>query len=478
MIKQAIKSLSTIFDKPKVRARYDAAQDSRHNSEHFSYADGLSGNASASPDVRRKIRNRVRYEMVNNTYAMGIVKTLSNDVIGTCPRLQFGSKDHNLNKIIEDAWDAWANKINLGNKLRAMRIAKAVDGEAFAQLVTDPLTNGLEIITIEADQVQDGTLSQLGMLEPGSVDGIELDSLGRPAAYRVLPHHPGDSLVIHEEPITIPAGNIIHWANVTRPGQHRGVSELAPALTLFAQLRRFTLACLTAAETAADNALVVERTDVPFEAAVELEAYDAVSLERGLVNALPEGWKLSQVKSEQPATTYDMFKKEILNEIARCVNMPFNIAAGNSSDYNYASGRLDHQTYFKSLEIERHDCERVVLSKIMYKWFMQTEIQDTLRSAGLSLDDGIMQLVSYFWDGHEHVDPLKEAEAQKIRLESMTTSLAHECGRRGYDWRAQVDQVAEEREYIKQKIGEVITEMQKDTKDELPERQADGDEDE
>jgi ABC-type branched-subunit amino acid transport system ATPase component len=28
---------------------------------------------------------------------------------------------------------------------------------------------------------------------------------------------------------------------------------------------------------------------------------------------------------------------------------PFNVAAGNSSGYNYASGRLDHQTYFKAI---------------------------------------------------------------------------------------------------------------------------------
>ena len=49
---------------------------------------------------------------------------------------------------------------------------------------------------------------------------------------------------------------------------------------------------------------------------------------------------------QKPSTTYAEFKKELLNEIARCLNMPFNVAAGNSSGYNYASGRLDHQTYF------------------------------------------------------------------------------------------------------------------------------------
>ena len=40
-----------------------------------------------------------------------------------------------------------------------------------------------------------------------------------------------------------------------------------------------------------------------------------------------------------------MFKHEILNEIARCVNMCYNVAVGNSSGYNYGSGRLDWVYY-------------------------------------------------------------------------------------------------------------------------------------
>ena len=45
---------------------------------------------------------------------------------------------------------------------------------------------------------------------------------------------------------------------------------------------------------------------------------------------MPGGWKMSQIEAEQPATTYAEFKREILNEIARCLNMPYNVAAGNS----------------------------------------------------------------------------------------------------------------------------------------------------
>jgi capsid protein len=50
----------------------------------------------------------------------------------------------------------------------------------------------------------------------------------------------------------------------------------------------------------------------------------------------------------------------------------------------------------------------------------------------------------WFWDGHEHVDPAKEASAQATRLASMTTTLADEYARRGQDWETQLRQRAKE----------------------------------
>ncbi len=80
---------------------------------------------------------------------------------------------------------------------------------------------------------------------------------------------------------------------------------------------------------------------------------------------------MAQMHAEQPATTYAEFKREILNEIARCLNMPFNVAAGNSSGYNYASGRLDHQTYFKSIRVEQSQMARTILDRILYAWLRE-----------------------------------------------------------------------------------------------------------
>ena len=123
--------------------------------------------------------------------------------------------------------------------------------------------------------------------------------------------------------------------------------------------------------------------------------------------------------------------------IARCLNMPYNIAACNSSGYNYASGRLDHQTYFKSIRVEQAHCETVVLDRILEAW-----LAEAVRVYGLQEIDEFPH--QWFWDGHEHVDPAKEANAQATRLSSNTTTLAAEYARQGKDWETELRQRAKE----------------------------------
>jgi len=51
--------------------------------------------------------------------------------------------------------------------------------------------------------------------------------------------------------------------------------------------------------------------------------------------------------------------------------MPYNVAAGNSGGYNYASGRLDHQTYFKSIRVDQAFMASKVLDRILAAWLWE-----------------------------------------------------------------------------------------------------------
>jgi lambda family phage portal protein len=431
-----------------VRARFDAAQTTPDNRKHWASADHLSADAAASPEVRRALRNRARYEVANNSYARGIVLTLANDVTGTGPRLQMLIDNAEANQIIEREFAAWAKAVDLPGKLRTMRQARAQDGEAFALLFNNGSLDSpvkLDIRLVEADQV---TTPDLSLAKSGAIDGIVFDEFGNPKEYHVLKEHPGgDKAGLGTQYDHVPATSVIHWFRVDRPGQSRGLPDILPALPLFAQLRRYTLAVIAAAESAA-NIAVLMKTNAPAGGeAAEVEPMTEMEFSPNMAVFTPEGWEPSQVKAEQPATTYDMFKREILNEIARCLNMPYNIAACNSSGYNYASGRLDHQTYFKSIRVEQAHCEAVVLDRILSAW-----LAEAVKVFGLKLADdtspstalGVDAPHQWFWDGHEHVDPLKEASAQATRLASNTTTLAAEYAKQGKDWETELRQRAKE----------------------------------
>lgn len=431
-----------------IRAGFDSAVTNDANRKHWINADGLSADAAASPEVRRTLRNRARYEAANNSYAKGIVLTLANDVVGTGPRLQLLTEDDGGNERIEQAFMAWAKSIGLPEKLRTMRASRATDGEVFAVLVSNPglpTPVKLDIRLIEADQV---TTPDLSFLNDDAVDGIVFDDAGNPSEYHILKGHPGDARTsfLGLEYDRVPAEAVIHYFRSERPGQSRGVPDITPALPLFAQLRRFTLAVLGAAETAADFAGILY-TDAPANGEAEsVEPLDTIELEARSLLTMPGGWKMAQVQAEQPSTTYAEFKREILNEIARCLNMPFNVAACNSSGYNYASGRLDHQTYFKSIRVEQDHMACVVLDRLLAAWLREAVIVSGLLPLRIrtlvATGEGLSH--QWFWDGNEHVDPAKEATAQQTRLSSHTTTLASEYAKQGRDWESELRQRAKE----------------------------------
>jgi len=309
---------------PWVRGRYDAAVTNDANRRHWAGADGLSADAAASPEVRRTLRNRARYEVANNSYARGIVLTLANDCVGTGPRLQMLSADAAANGRIEREFSRWAVAVGLAEKLRTIRMARAQDGEAFCVLTDNPELGSpvkLDLQLVEADQV---TTPDALRLDENQVDGIAFDAFGNPVEYHVLKAHPGGIHSLSPNDYDrVPAASMVHLFRTDRPGQRRGVPEITPALPLFAQLRRYTLAVLGAAETAADFAGVLYTDAPPSGEAEAIEPMDTIELEARALLTMPGGWKMGQVKAEQPSTTYGEFKREILNEIARCLNMPF-----------------------------------------------------------------------------------------------------------------------------------------------------------
>lgn len=423
----------------RILGAYDAAKTTDYNIRHWSAADTLSADSANSASVRRTLRSRARYEaQESNSYAKGIVLTLANDCIGTGPKLQILTPDRAANVAIERAFGRWAKLIFFAEKLRTMRVAKCVDGEAFALFGTNRRLDGvqLDFRLIEADQV--ATPFVVTLTDVNTIDGVRFDEFGSPLEYHLLSKHPGDTSA-GINPFgyrAVPADEMLHIFRCDRPGQHRGIPEIAPALPLFAMLRDYTLAVLSSAKTAAKIAAVLETAgsspaDDGSSHDPQVEPFDAVDIDFDMMTSLPFGWKMNQFKAEQPTTTYEMFHGRILNEIGRCLNMPLNVALGDSSKYNYASGRLDHQMYFKSIEVERSHWECCVLDRVLAKWFDEAALVPGLVPEGLGAMDELPH--QWQWDGREHIDPAKEANGESTRLANGTVSRARAYAQQGLD---------------------------------------------
>lgn len=422
-----------------IKAFYDAAQVNADTSKLF--ADKQIKDF-ANPAERKRVREYAMYEVANNGYLKGMVKTRQIDLIGTGPKLQILSDDNVASQEVEEAWRNWVCDTNMAAKLRLLVSEWDVSGEGFALMVTNsrspnPVKLDLQVLSIEQ-------IADISDEERYQYEGITYDEYGNPIFYEVLTQHPGgDTSLIGGDSESVPAENVIHLYTQERAGQLRGVSGLVASLMPAALLRNYTLAVVKAANIAAAISFLLHTEEVG-EDATACEPYDVVDLEAGTGMALPDGYKATQLKAEQPTDTFREFKTEMLNEVGRPLVMPRLKASGDASQYNYSSGRLDGQEYYHGIDVDRSHVENVVVEKLFRAWW---------KEAATVLSPGAKALVEagqypafprhrWGWDGRPHVDPQKESQADAIQLSHGMAGLHELYAKRGLDCEAEMEKAA------------------------------------
>lgn len=437
--------------------RFDGARFNPADRGTWAHVDLMSIDAANDKATRERIRARARYVVANNAYAAGAVQSVVNACVGTRPRIQLYTNDLDAQAVsmIEADFMEWAAAVNLPSKLRAGRFARFVDGEAFLILYTNKRLETscgvkMDVKPIDADRVTSDYFAPLSH----DVDGVYLDEYGNALKYRVLDRHPGDvkSLENLNEATIYDARRVCHWFNQQYPEQHRGVSELAPALELFALIDRYSKAVVQASETAADIAMVFTTDSVSDDGAYSIDdaptaaqgdgpPFAQIPWSRGMTMTAPEGWSVKQVNAEQPSSSYSMLVNEVLSQIGASIGVPKLLMKNSAENYNYSSARVDLQQFQIKTRLDRQTLTASVLNPIFRAWWNEYKAIS-----------GITARVrcEWFFDGFFHVDPLKEANASRVRLESLTTTYSDEIGARGLDWEQQLHELAREKALIKQ----------------------------
>lgn len=444
-----------------VRGYYDAAQTTEENQRHWAAADALGARAAHNPAVRRMLRTRCRYEVANSPLARSILKKKADFVVGTGPRPQVLTVDATYNRAVAEKFYEWTVVRRFARKLWMMRFGRSQDGEQLGVCFTNlasPFPVKLDLRNVEADQLANPLMS---LADNGS-DGIFHNDYGDPVLYRVLKQHPGETallapLVSGLEYDDVPARDVVHYFSPERPGQTRGVPEVSSALPLFAMRRRYMLAVLGAAEWAASMSGVLKTQQAPGDPD-ELEPLDAIDFERNTLLTMPKGWEPYQIKSEQPATTFEMFDAAIIREIARCVNMPYGIAASDSSDYNFASAKLDLTPWFQTVRIEQDELEDTVVDPIFDKWYAEAALIPGYLPKAPS-GDRKPPPRAWFWDGTELLDP-REMGAKSEGLRTGQTTHNRIWAQKGYDveaeWEAQAKLLGISLDEYRRRVADAI----------------------
>lgn len=425
-----------------VKATFDLAQTTAHNRRHWANADNLAAKAAMSPAVRTLVRKRSRYEADNNSWYSGIIRTASNHIVSSGPRLQVLTENAEANTRLERAWSRWARMVSLADKFRVMVEAYWRDGEVFAMRTSRPRNwpISLDIRLYEPEQCaapwQDNVFG-----DPYLDDGIRFDANTNEIEYYFYDHHPGE----HVYSATLsgkwyPARDVIHLFRRERPGQVRGIPRATSSLNTLPVMRRQEMATLLAAETAASFATYLKSTSPALDPSASPADFAEIEIAYNMLTTLPAGWDIAQVDGKHPGPQYEMFQRQALMSFARCTNMPYALAAGTSKDSNFSSLKGDMKNVWEpEVRTEQNRIELAVIEPI-WQWFLE----DAMYEPGLL--DGLPSIRDidhqWYWPPLPNLDEVDSANAAVIRLSSGQSTLSKEHANKGTDYETEVAQMA------------------------------------
>ena len=420
------------------------------------------------PTLRERSRDLIR----NAPLAAGAINTKVTNVVGTGLKLQsrIDRKILNLTDEQADAWEEnterewrlfWDSKnCDAARTLNGNAITRLVyrqakeNGDVFIVLSRIPIKNfpyDLKLQVVEADRV----CNKDNAMDTDTLSGgIKKDQYGAPVKYHILKQHPGaiHTLRKNMEWQEIPAfgpdlslRNVIHLYSPTRPGQTRGVPDLAPVIELLKQLDRYTEAELTASVISGMFTTFVESesgeptldlTDIADETGAKTSDKD-YKLSSGLIVSLAPGEKIHDTNPGRPNATFDPFVLSVLRQAGVALELPFEILIKHFTASYSASqaARLEAWKYFIS---ERQWLAANFMQTIYEIWMYEAVAKERIFAPGFFSDS----LTHWAYLGAEwigpargQIDELKEINAAEKRVEMGVSTLSEVTAEMtGGDW--------------------------------------------
>lgn len=448
---------------------------------------GGSADADTVADLRW-LRNRSRDTQRNQPLALGAINTVVTTSIGTGLVLR-STIDASMIGMSTDEGQEWQRKTErefrlwAGNasacdatrtndfyQIQSLAFRSALEsGDVFASLPMIKRRGQLyqtKLQLIEADRVQN---KDYAMNTEDLCLGVECDKYGAPVNYHVMQRHPGGLLPLNLAWDIVPVfgsrtgrRNIIHLFDKRRPGQSRGVPYLAPVIEMLKQLSDYSNAEVTAAVVSAMFTVFVTTpngqgldTGMADHSASSQQAGGTLTMGPGAVLDLAPGEDVKFADPKRPNTAFDPFVLSVLRQIGVALELPFEILVKHFTA-SYSAARASMLEAWRFYKGRRAWVAAQFCQPVYEAWLEEAIALGRIDAPGF-FDDPMIRAAyvgaEWIGDAPGQLDPLKEVNAAKGRLELNLTSHSDECVMlNGADWDSTIERRAREEQRM-QELG-------------------------
>jgi len=398
------------------------------------------------------LRDRSRDLVRNNPYAAKAVEELVQQTVGSgiTPRANTG--DTALDKLIDTEWPYFCEASDPDGQLdfygqQALMVrTTAESGEGLARLrylrAEDNMRVPLQLQLLESDFLDSNKTLQLNN-SGWIIQGVEFDPIGRRRAYWLFPWHPGSVFLGLFRGIVsqaVPADQVLHNYRILRPGQVRGVPWLAPVMMALRDLDDYRDAERVRKKIEACVAAFVTQPEAEAGPTLGPRSTDAVSglnvesFEPGMVEYLKPGQDI-KFNNPPPAGGYREYLTTELQGIASGIGVPHPTLASDLSAVNYSSFRAGNLGFQGTIEAFRWITLIPNFCNPVWRAFIDTLV---LTGKLKKPNYGVKWTSPKF----QSVDPLKDANAEKIAIRCGTLTLPEAIAMNGYDPDSQLAEIA------------------------------------
>jgi lambda family phage portal protein len=425
---------------------------------------------------RDTIRARARNLEKNSDIAESVIGAFERNVVGPQGfRVQAkvknkdGRENEELNQELEDLWKEWQRPRNCDitgaqsfAEMCKMAIRrKIVDGGiAFIRSYTDGGPVPLTLQPREVDELDTAKTFRNIQNQNRISGGIEFDKYNRPVAYYFKKFTPDGFFAGESE--RIDADRVIFLWSKKRPTQIREMSELAITVPRVRDVNEFVEAVGVKARVEACLAAFITKQNPTGSGLGRGNAggtkdkdsgYSGRTLSPGMVLELQPG---EDVKAVVPSGSGSSAREFVTLEqrlIGGGQGLSYEAVSRDMSQVNYSSARQGMLEDQKTYGEEQQFLIDHFLAEVYESFVISAVMSKAVNINVVEFWKDKKNYLRHTWipTGWSWIDPLKEANANKVTLETGQSTLAEISAQAGKDWREVIDQRARELTYMKDK---------------------------